>query len=315
MKKQKFLLVILSVLLLIPILSVSVSAFGWTAKVNSDYSAITWNGHNYIRVNGANISYVYDTEFIDDLLLPEDEYDHVNYVNAYGNDYVIELDLEFNEGGYATYYYVREDKLDEYNNAIKNGSGKFSIYLGWLYGFGSETIDISRDSIYSNPVTMKGHEVARYSTMVYVDQTIFDGSLELDSRGYIFKDENGRFYFLDYYQFGDYAYNHVSQADTVTVYEITDKEIIDALSDNANSNTNNAYLDDSGTVGYFIFSEAVYAVALGLLPCIIALASFIIGIFAKKGYKKFFFIISALCILATVFTFISVLLSVIFFLV
>ena len=75
MKKQKFLLVILSVLLLIPILSVSVSAFGWTAKVNSDYSAITWNGHNYIRVNGANISYVYDTEFIDDLLLPEDEYD------------------------------------------------------------------------------------------------------------------------------------------------------------------------------------------------------------------------------------------------
>ena len=312
MKKQKLLLVILAVLLLIPMLSLSVSAFGWTAKVNSDYSAITWNGYNYIRVNGQDIAYVYDAEFIDDLLLPDGEYDHVRYVNANGNEYVIELELDFNEGGYATYYYVREDKLDEYNNALQKGSGEFSIYLGWIFGFGSEDMDISRDSIYSNPITMKGHEVARYSNIIYVDQTIFDGTVELSSRGYIFKDENGKFYFLDYYQFDDHAYNHVSQADTVTVYEITDKEIIDALTDDAYTDY---YSDDTGTVGYFIFSEAVYAVALGLLPCIIALASFIIGIFARKEYKKFFFIISALCILAAVFTFISVLLSVIFFLV
>ena len=316
MKKQKFLLVILSVLLLIPILSVSVSAFGWTAKVNSDYSAITWNGHNYIRVDSSHIAYVNGGEYISDLALPQSEYDHVSSVEAYGNEYAIELHLQFNQGGYTSYYYIREDRLDEYENALKNGTGEFSVYLGWI-GFGSnETISASRDSLFSNPVTMKGHEVARYQNIVYVDQTIFDGTLELASRGYIFKDENGRFYFLDYYQFDNYSYigMDVSENDTVTVYEITDKDIIDALSDDTHGN-NNYYDVQMDTVGYFIFSVVIFAIALGVLPCVIALASFILGFFIKKGYKKFFFIISALCVLAAVFTFIAVLLSVIFFLV
>lgn len=316
MKKQKLLLVILSVLLLIPILSVSVSAFGWTAQVNSDYSAITWNGHNYIRVDSSHISYVNGGEYINDLALPQSEYDHVSSVGAYGSEYAISLHLQFNQGGYVSYYYIREDKLDEYEDALKNGTGEFSVYLGWI-GFGSnETISASRDSLFSNPVTMKGHEVARYQTIVYVDQTIFDGTLELASRGYIFKDENGRFYFLDYYQFDNYAYigMDISNNGTMTVYEITDKDIIDALSDDTHGN-NNYYDVQTGTVGYFIFSEVIFALALGVLPCVIALASFILGFFIKKGYKKFFFIISALCVLAAVFTFIAVLLSVIFFLV
>lgn len=316
MKKQKFLLVILSVLLLIPLLSVSVSAFGWTAQVNSDYSAITWNGHNYIRVDSSHIAYVNGGEYIRDLALPQSEYDHVSSVEVYGNEYAIELHLQFNQGGYTSYYYIREDRLDEYKDALKNGTGEFSVYLGWI-GLGSnETISASRDSLFSNPVTMKGHEVARYQTIVYVDQTIFDGTLELSSRGYIFKDENGRFYFLDYYQFDNYSYlgMDISNNGTMTVYEITDKDIIDALSDDTHVN-NNYYDVQTGTVGYFIFSVVIFALALGVLPCVIALASFILGFFIKKGYKKFFFIISALCVLAAVFTFIAVLLSVIFFLV
>ena len=314
MKKQKFLLVIISILLLIPLFSLPASALSTTARVNSDYSAITWNGHNYIRVHGSNISYVYG-EYISDLALPQSEYDHVMYVSTCANEYAIELSLEFNEGGYTTYYYIREDMLDEYNDAITNGGGELSIYYGWL-GFGSgETEVVSRESLYTEPITMKGHELARYSSMVYVDQSIFDGKIELCSRGYIFKDENERFYFLDYYQFGNTFYigTDVWQNDTVTVYEITDEKIIDALTDDVDTDTD--YSDDSGIVGYFIFSDVVFALALGVLPCIIGLASFIIGFFAKKGYKKFFFIISALCVLAAIFTFIAVLLSVIFFLV
>ena len=226
MKKQKFLVVILSVLLILPILVLPASAAIGTARVNADYSAITWGGHNYFRVDSSDIAYLPNTQPIYDLALANEEYKHVYSVSAVANKYAIQLTVSYIEGGYVNYYYIRDDKLDEYNNIVANGGNTFSVYLG--YGFNEKTVTLSRSALYSNPITMTGSAVARYEGNIWVEYSALDGNIDLASRGYIFEDENGTFYFLDEYQFGTGVnrYGSIGERDTVTVYEITDKRLL-----------------------------------------------------------------------------------------
>lgn len=314
MKKQKILVVILSILLLLPILILPATAaeqiFGGTARVSADYSVIVWNSQKYIRVSSSDILYLENTQPIGDLALDPSEYDHIAYVSASANDYAIDLTLEYTEGGYVTYYYIREDKLDEYNDVIKNGADSFWVSM---YGFGSADIEVTRSALYSNPTTVSGSYVARYLTVAQVSCTAFDGDIELVSRGYIFKDENSSFYYVDEYQFGagSERFEYIGERDTVTIYEITDEELVTALKNQ--SDYNDIYLEIEGSVGLFIFSVTVFAVALGFVPLLAAIVSFILGFFAKKGYKKFLFTVAALCLLAALVTLIAVIVCILFY--
>lgn len=314
MKKQKILVVILSILLLLPILILPATAaeqiFGGTARVSADYSVIVWNSQKYIRVSSSDIAYLQNTQSIDDLALEPSEYDHIMYVSADASEYAIGLTLEYNEGGYVNYYYIREDKLDEYNDIITNGADSFSV-IG--YGYDSLETEVTRSALYSNPTEVSGSYVARYSAVALVEYTAFDGDIELASRGYIFKGENDSFYYVDEYQFGAGAerFEPIAERDTVTIYKITDDELVSVLKQQ--SGYNDIFLEIEGSVGFFVFSVIIFAIVLGFVPLLAAIASFILGFFARKGYKKFFFTVAGLCLLAAFVTLIAVILCVLFY--
>lgn len=311
MKKQKFLVVILVCIILLPIIVLPASALGSTAYVNEDYTEITWGSHKYYRVNSSDIVYIPNAQTVTDLKLADAEYEHVHYINATANDYAIELSLEYNGGGYVTYYYIRDDKLDEYNSILANGGDTFLIYLGYVDGV--ENMTVSRSVLYSNPNTMTGSKIARYERYIWVEYSALDGQVELVSRGSIFEDENGKFYYLDDYQFASSAQNiPIAERDTVTVYEITDKKLIQALTQEPDYDSDYDFSDTDGAIGIVVFSVTVFAIVLGVIPLVVALVSFILGFFAKKGYKRFFFTVSLLCLMASAVTFITVILCIIF---
>lgn len=307
--KKKILFAIVSVVTVISLLCLPVFAtLDSPLRISEDYKTVEYNGKEYVRVDGYSVitgdNWDNISDFDIDLTATQEREIESIYATDYGT--IIEIELYYNKGGYELYYYVREDRLDDFLSFQNDDPFIYEcegFYLGVYFTAAPKQLK-------SNPVTMKGYEVSYYNRYVDIYGNSADGQFRKHC-GYIMHDGEGNYYFVDFYQFGAkeaqnfYAPDH----ENVTVYKITDKDILSAL------NISDDYIDivGEGDLPLAIISGIILSIFLCVVPIVAAILCLVFSHKARKPYRRMWrtvalllfaaalvFIITAIIIIAAV---------------
>ena len=294
--KKKILFAIVSVVTVISLLCLPVFATSDSPlRISEDYQTVEYNGKEYVRVDGYPVitgdNWDNISDFDIDLTATQEREIESIYASDYGS--IIEIELFYNKGGYELYYYIREDRLEDLLS-FQNGDP-------FLYECEDTYIDVyftaSPDQLKSNPVTMKGYEISYYNRYVEIYGNSEDGRFQKHC-GYIMHDYEDNYYFVDFYQFGAkeaqnfYAPDH----ENVTVYKITDKEILSAL------DTSGDFIDivGEGDLPLAIISGIILAMFLCATPIVAAILCLVFSRKARKPYRKMWRTVALLLFAAAV---------------
>jgi hypothetical protein len=304
MKNRKIFLSILTVVLLLTLLTLPTSALG-EIEVAEGLVSLTYNGDEYVRVDSSDISSVNDTMTVYNISFADADEDVMIYAIAYANDSAIELYIDYDLGGSGYYYYVRQDLLDEYNQALSGKATQGEMYLEF------DSVQITIPSLRGEKQTIKGYELDAFPNFVgYVYPLCLDGDITLYDKGFVMSTFDGEYFYVDQCQFGKYMnQSELSVCDTVTIWRITDKNIIGMIEDGTFGDFyEDDYNDFGDELNAFIPGLIIFGAALGLLPLAVGIVALIASMKAKAPYKKYLRIVAILCLAAAAVTIATVIL-------
>ena len=302
MKNRKIIFTLLIFVLLLPLLTLSVSARG-EITVSEGFGSVTYNGEKYVRVDSSTVHSVNNSDPVYDIVFSPSDEEAIAYANAYANDSAIELFVDYNAGGSGYYYYIRSDLFAQYEQAMIGDCKRVVLYLD----FGSMELDTS--SLYGEKILIKGYELDAYPFVNgYVYPMCYDGDITLSDRGYIVSTYEGEFFYVDQYQFGEYK--NLSFCESVTLWRITDNDIIAQIKEYSH----NDYLEDDyygDEFDMFIPGLIILGAVLGLLPLAAGIAALIASMKAKSPYKKLLRTVAIFCFVVVAVTLATVVICII----
>lgn len=309
MKNRKILFALLVLSLLLSLLSVTVSAAG-KLVVDEGLSSLTYNGEKYVRVESSAIDTINYTSTVYSISFSASDEKIISYASAFANDYAIEIYIDYESGGSGVYYYVRSDLLDEYELTLKYGGERGEMHLDY------SSIEVDIDKLYGEKLTLAGYELDSFPiNNGYVSHYCFDGYLTFFARGYILSNNDGEFFYVDTYQFGEQkTWSELAYCDNITVWRITDKSVIGSIREHSDNTYDDYYgdiYDDYSETDMFVPGLIIFGAVLGLLPLIVGIVTIIISAKAKAPYKKWLRMISGFCFAAAAITVVTIIVCVI----
>ncbi len=302
MKNRKILFTLLIFVLLLPLLTLSVSARG-EITVSEGLGFVTYNGEKYVRVDSSTVHSVNDSDHVYDIVFSPSDEEAIAYANAYANDSAIELFVDYNAGGSGYYYYIRSDLIAQYEQAMIGDCKRAVLYLD----YGSVELDTS--SLYGEKILIKGYELDAFPFVNgYVYPMCCEGDVTLSDRGYIVSTYEGEFFYVDQYQFGEYK--NLSFCESVTLWRITDNDIIAEIKEYSH----NDYLEDDyygDEFDMFIPGLIILGAVLGLLPLAVGIVTIIASAKAKPPYKKYIRTVAIFCFAAAAVTVVTIVICIV----
>ncbi len=300
MKTRKILSLIILSALLLTIFATPVSAIGYDITVSKDYSYVTYKGEKYIRIDNNDIYSTSAPAIMGDVIFAAGDHD-IERVDAFADEYAVELWVTYKQGGNASYYYINESILSDFMQLSENGGDEYRIELYY------DTVTIQRYQLFGSAKTIPGYELNYYSVTGNILLDTFDKSITILS-GYLINDSEGNFYYVDHFKSSNDHEIPLDMQKSITVWQITDQNTIKELMDASpqyffpdNDNFDGDIDGDGLGVGIVLL-----VVLLGIVPLICAIISFCISFKCNKEYKKRMRIISALCLLTLLITVITV---------
>ena len=283
--KNKICILITVIIVLTSLLCLPISAAeGDLLSISEDYQSATYNGKLFIRIDDSyTISQGERSIAEDHIELTEEQSLEISTVYANVSDRFLSVELNFNKGGYAIYTYIDSAYIDEFE-AFINGSGDEFVFYREYYG---NSVDIKHDMLFGEEITMKGYQISYYDLNSNSVYTMDESNYYQKECGNIFKDENGEYYYVDYYQFGpEYAKSFdPSEHETVTVWKITDQSLISKLNVIFIEIELDDYDSETPTI-MLVLCAFVLCVALGVLPLIAFVLCLSFSFKAKAPYNK-----------------------------
>ncbi|MBQ4090880.1 MAG: hypothetical protein IJC64_01035 [Clostridia bacterium] len=280
--KKRIALTLISVLLVACALIIpAFAANGGELCISDDYTSVTYGGKTYVKYDPLYLNLNCNCVDIRNISYTEEQNNDILYCSAYDYGAFIMLDLSFAKGGDTIIYYLDTAYVGALEEFLENGGRS---YISNDYIFGYQTLDTTAAKLMSTPILMKGYWVAQYEFYLGVTNTSDDGFFEKTS-GYIFTDGDD-YYYLDYYQFGADGAEVFDAMDhgTVTVYKITDKDILSQLGGDSD-----IIIDGGGyePLPMQIISTVLLVLLLGIAPLAAAIVCLIFSFKAKHPYNKF----------------------------
>ncbi len=278
-----------------------------TLTVSEDYETVTYNGRLYTRIYDRFDNSSEHSKDIPNskIILTEEQQKHILSINAHTAEIYVYIYIIYQSGNEFMNVYIDSDRLEEYNTFAESHGDKASlrqaIYL-------NDSIDINYDRLLGEAIVQKGYELCYYKYLLEVTSYSSNGVFAKTS-GEILRGDDGNYYYLDYYRFGQETARILSDEydrralDEVTLYKITDSEIIDF----AESADDNHYYDGEDDFGYdddtddsfttFIGSVFFFILTVVFLfvPFAIMIICVIFAIKKRKPYRFCFLTISILC--------------------
>ena len=281
MKMKKIFILVLVTATLLSLSVIPISAARSDIEISENYATLTYAGEEYVLVDSDN-EYAADTEYHSgNVSLTDTQSDEIAYIEAYTSDNFVDLYIEFNKGGNASYLYVRRDSLDKFRSFEENGGDEYTVSL--FYG----NVTTSADKLFGKAMTIKGYELSYYYCADMVYESALDGEVrDLSTCRYLFNDGNGNILYFDYELSLSEKDLDPAMNKTLTVWQITDAELLSSIRDNAFEGT---YDDmNSGDIegAPIVFAVIIFAFFLGLVPLAGAIVCFILSFNASVPYKK-----------------------------
>ncbi len=304
MKTRKFLSLIILSALLMTLFAIPVSAIGYDITVSEDYSYVTYRGEKYIRIDNNDIYSTSASAIMGEVIFAAGDH-NIEQVDAYADEYAVELWVTYKQGGNASYYYINESILSDFMQLSENGGDEYQIELYY------DTVTIQRHQLFGSAKTIQGYELNYYSVTGSILSNAFDKSITV-STGYLINDPEGNFYYVDYSKSSNDRETPLDMQKNITVWQITDQNTINELMDASpqyffpdNDNFDGDIDGDGLGVGIVLL-----VILLGIVPLICAIISFCISFKCNKEYKRRMRIISALCLLTLLITVITVIICI-----
>lgn len=284
--KKKLLFALLAVII---ILSVSIfPAFATSnspLSISEDYGSAEYNGALYVRLKDLHVNLGYDYDQIFKIELTATQQKEIGDIYAYDHGYVLQIELQFAKGGNMTFYYLRSDMLEAYEDFLGGDVDTYIIEEGWSNIY----VTCTPEDLLSVPVTLKGYEVSYYA--YYAD--VYHENESFRKYGGQILTDGTSYYYLDHYQLGpDNAISfEPSKHDTITLYKITDRAILSELIANDDGFTGMDY-DDA--VVLTIITGIVLILFFGLTPLAALILCLIFSRKAKSPYRTLWRVVAYL---------------------
>jgi hypothetical protein len=281
--KKKILFALLSAIIIVSLCALPAFAKGNSLSISEDYSTAEYNGDEYVRLNYLHVDLDYYYDQIFEIELTATQQQEINEIYAFDHGHILEIEIAFIKGGHRTYYYLRSDMLEAYEDFLGGDVDKYIIEESYLGIFVSGTAE----EFLSHPITLKGYEVnyyAYYADVYHENESFrkYGGQILTDGTSY---------YYLDHYQFGpeSEASGFVpSQYDTVTIYKITDRAILSELITGDDQSDYNDNFLLSAITGF------VLVLFLGITPLAALILSLVFSRRARKPYRTLWRVVAIL---------------------
>lgn len=283
---------------------------------SDDFKTVYYNGYEFVQknlsdfVSNINVDYEFDYYNGDvvvgtsDMMFPEfaeyelteEQQKIIHDVYIYGDDVILDIELNYRDGTFYSYEVIRTDYLDEYEKLL---SAKGDVYtLDFEYPE-DNVINIDCDILYENePKHININSLMAYEEYFEVYVHSEDGKLSYNPGMVIIA--GGECYYLDYAESGASLYldfyEFYYNAAGFEAYPITDEATVDAILEGLEL----YYEDDYGylqndeladSISYFFL-----IMLFGIIPGFICVISFVYAIIKKKTYRKLLFGVSAFCL-------------------
>ncbi|MGM9644799.1 MAG: hypothetical protein ACI3X1_06905 [Eubacteriales bacterium] len=295
MKTRKILFALIIFSLLVSLMALpSAALFGeYRITVSEDYSYLTFDGEKYIRVESNSL--LVNTVYTDDIRFEGGNDAAVVWCEAAANDTAVSLYVDYTDGGSGSYLYVKESMLESYTDFLANSGDSYTFEVS------RGSLEIDKDDLYASQISIKGYELNYYSYVGPIYTTGLDNTLRM-SCGYIMKNADNEYFYVN-----DASQNtDLTMQSTVKIWQITDEKVISGihgiLFDEPWSNDDDTDLEGGG----LIFGVIIFALALGALPLVAGVVTFIMSLKKDKQSKTLLRIISALCAAAFVITLVTI---------
>lgn len=286
--KKKILSLIIVVLLLIPCLTLTVSADTCDISLGSDYQHLVHNGTNYIRFDSSMTEWDYARSF-DGVTYDIDEVKYVDY-DLSVNDVIITATIYLNDGSSLSASYINENYSYEH---VSLSMYPYEYTVDFYYPDDNQ-VKIASKNIFAEKTTLEGLADGIYDSFD-VNAYCADGSFYI-KKGTLYTAYD-EYYYIDFYELGvkdPYSFSPEAQS-SIEAYKITDAEVIAEL-DAAHSEYDSDFigiLDSDFTDSIAI---VILTIAFAIIPLAALIAFLILSIRAKTpSYKKMF---RAICITA-----------------
>ena len=295
MKTRKILFALIIFSLLVSLMALpSAALFGkYRITVSEDYLYLTYEGEKYVRVESTFS--VINTVYTEDVFFEGGNDAAVDWCEAEANGSAVRLYVDYTDGGSGTYMYLKESLLDDFNEFLTNGGDSYTFEVS------RGSLDIDRDDLYASPLLVKGYELNYYSYVGPINTTGLDNTLFMPC-GYIMKNADNEYFYVN-----DVSQNtDLTLQSSVEIWQITDEKVISGihsiLFDEPWDNDDDTDLEGDG----LIFGIIIFALALGALPLVAGVVTFILSLNKDKQSKTLLRIISALCAAAFVITLVTI---------
>ncbi len=280
------LLITLSLLLSVPVYADS------SLKISEDYKCVYYQGKTYEKTDGKAypINYRKMTSVKNSMIhLTAEQSDEIEIISARKSDLVIELDISFYSGGYVSHTYVESSYASEYR-ALVEGNAEKVFFIVQDFKLDNINVNTTMEALCGSEKTLDNFEVDKYDwyTVYGTDnKEIFQcdyGRILIDLR-------EGRYFYLD-------SHRDQPDPDKVTLWVITDEELIEALDATFFGSEENEESDTPFILG-FIVVMFLFIIFIGI-PMVGTVLGFIFSARSNSPYKLLWRILALLFILCLV---------------
>ena len=282
---KKFILCMVTVLLLCSCFGLGVFASPASATISDDCQEIYWKSNAYLRFNTSRLTTDYEQDVV--VELSEQQQETINNVSLSGNDTMTMLvaDIYYKDGSVLTAKFLREDYVETYENMLTEDVEMYIID----FQFPKEnTLSTEKAALFAEKVTLSSEKLewcGYYFPVISKTEdksiTAYHGALISIERDY---------YYVDFREtlveswdaFDPYNYTELS------AYAISDNKLLE----NIESCMEHYYSEDFGFLFNDKLTETISLIFLILMFCIIPFAIFVVflilAIRSKTIYKKMF---------------------------
>ncbi len=279
--KKRILSLVFAILLLIPCLTLTVSADTCDISLWDDLKTLRHNGVLYTRFDSSMTEWEYDRSY-NGVTYDIDEVKYVDY-NVSVDDVIIEADIYLNDGSDIHASFISENYLDEHNTILQNAP----FYEVDFEYINTHTVAVSAQHFNGNETFLTDDKIS-YSEYFSVNTSSADDSFYVKKGVLALID--------DEYYYVSYAENNYKttidfwdiEGRVLKAHKITDTDTISQL-DAAYDEYNADFLG----LGDGDFAEAIgtvfLCIAFGVFPLAALILFLILALRAKTpAYKKLF---------------------------
>ena len=285
---KKYLICIITTILLFSCLGMTALADETAPTISDDYQTVYLNGETYSRFNASMIDtnyYIGETP----LALTESQQEIIANTSASTNSSktFLQVNLNFADGATMTAYFLRDDFKEKYYELLENPSSIYVVNFRWP---DDNRIDAPKSLIMANPVTLYYDEL-NLCDWYPVIADLGDGSSTIHVGSLLISSD--RYYYVDYKEIGVTNPNSFKPDSygKLPAYEITDPTLVTQLRDGEEA----FYGDSFGFLYDDDFTNTVSAIFLILIfavvPAVILVLFLILAIRSKTIYRKLFSVI------------------------